>query len=106
MVNSVVKSFDEAVDVQTKINLDTENNITVYISLLVSEDSIIKELSSNIQNKIKETIKRSTDLDVNQVNINIKNIENNKKNTNQTKIKISNVQVNKNETNEETSVVK
>ena len=106
LVNSVVKSFDEAVDVQTKINLDTENNITVYISLLVSEDSIIKELSSNIQNKIKETIKRSTDLDVNQVNINIKNIENNKKNTNQTKIKISNVQVNKNETNEETSVVK
>lgn len=106
LVNSVVKSFDEAVDVQTKINLDTENNITVYISLLVKEDSIIKELSSNIQNRIKQTIKRNTDLDVNQVNINIKDIENNKnnknneKNNNQTKIKVSNVQINQNQTNE------
>lgn len=99
LVNSVVKGFDEAVDVQTKITLDVENNITVFISLLVKEESIIKDLSSSIQNKIKETIKRSTDLDVNQVNINIKDIENNK-NNNQTKIKVNNIQVNNNKTNE------
>ena len=74
LVNSVVKSFDEAVDVQTKINLDLNNKITVYVSLLVKEDSVIKELSANMQNKIKETIKRSTDLEVDQVNINIKYI--------------------------------
>ena len=103
LVNSVVKSFDEAVDVQTKINLDVNNTITVFVSLLVKEDSIIKELSSNMQNKIKETIKRSTDLEVSQVNINIKDIENNKgnqKNNNQSKIKINNVQVNKNQAKE------
>jgi uncharacterized alkaline shock family protein YloU len=107
LVNSVVKSFDQAVDVQTKINLDVNNKITVFISLLVKEDSVIKDLSSNIQNKIKDTIKRSTDLDVDQVNINIKDIENNKNNTknnqiknNQTKIKVNNVQVNNNPTKE------
>ena len=103
LVNSVVKSFDEAVDVQTKINLDVNNTITVFVSLLVKEDSIIKELSSNMQNKIKETIKRSTDLEVSQVNINIKDIKNNKenqKNNNQSKIKINNVQVNKNQAKE------
>lgn len=98
LTNSVVKSFDQAVDVQTKINLDVDNNITVYVSLLVKEDSIIKELSSNMQNKIKDTIKRSTDLNVNQVNINIKDIENNKnksvKANNQTKINANNIQVN------------
>ena len=94
LVNSVVKSFTDAVDVQTKVHLDADNNITVFVSLLVKEEAIIKELSANIQNKIKETVKRSTDLDVNQININIKNIEN------QTKIKINNVQVNQNKTKE------
>ncbi|MBR3672991.1 MAG: alkaline shock response membrane anchor protein AmaP [Clostridia bacterium] len=103
LVNSVVKSFDDAVDVQTKINLDVNNKITVFISLLVKEESIIKELSSSIQNKIKDTIKRSTDLDVDQVNINIKDIENNKNSAknNQTKIKVNNVQVNKDQTKED-----
>ena len=92
--------------------LDADNNITVFVSLLVKEEAIIKELSANIQNKIKETVKRSTDLDVNQININIKNIENQKnsiKNENQTKIKINNVQVNQNQTKEnqtETNIVK
>ena len=78
LVNNVVKSFDEAFDVQTKVILDSENNVTVFISLLVKEDSVIKELSANIQNRIKETIKRSTDLNVSQVNINVKDIEKNK----------------------------
>ncbi len=78
LVNSVVKSFNEAIDIQTKINLDSENNITVYISLLVREDAVISELSSNIQNRIKETIKRNTGLEVDQININVKDIENTK----------------------------
>ena len=78
LVNSVVRSFPDAMDTQTKIFLDTENNVTVFVSLLVREEAIIKQLSSNIQNKIKETVKRNTDLDVKQVNINVKNIENDK----------------------------
>ena len=115
LVNSIVKSFTDAVDVQTKVNLDTDNNITVFVSLLVKEETIIKELSANIQNKIKETVKRSTDLDVNQININIKNIENIEnqkngiKNENQTKIKLNNVQINQNQTKEnkaEANIVK
>lgn len=108
LVNSVVKSFDQAVDVQTKVNLDVENNITVYVSLLVKEESVIKELSSNIQNKIKDTIKRSTDLNVSQVNINVKDIENDKnikntasKNNAQSRIKADNLKINENQTKEE-----
>lgn len=107
LVSSVVKGFDEAIDVQTKINLDVNNKITVFVSLLVKEDSIIKELSSNMQNQIKETIKKSTDLDVSQVNINIKDIESNKgnsKNNNQAKIKLNNVQVNKSQTKENNEI--
>lgn len=103
LVNSVVKSFPDAMDVQTKILLDVDNNITVFVSLLVKQDSIIKELSSNIQTKIKETVKRNTDLEVNQININIKNIENINDNSKKEivkaeksveKIKIENVRIN------------
>ena len=100
LIISVVKSFQEAKDVQTKVFLDVENNITVFISLLVNENAFIKELSSNIQSKIKETIKRNTDLEVSQININIKNINNKIENTvvnlpnNETEIKIDNVQFN------------
>ena len=100
LIISVVKSFQEAKDVQTKVFLDVENNITVFISLLVNENAVIKELSSNIQSKIKETIKRNTDLEVSQININIKNINNKIENTvvnlpnNETEIKIDNVQFN------------
>jgi len=99
LVNSVVHSFPDAIDAQTKIFLDTENNITVFVSLLVKEEAIIKQLSAGIQNKIKETVKRNTDLDVKQVNINVKNIENekNKKESNKrensiAKINLENVQ--------------
>lgn len=78
LINSVVHSFPDAIDAQTKVFLDVENNITVFISLLVKEEAIIKQLSAGIQNKIKDTIKRNTDLDVKQVNINVRNIENEK----------------------------
>ena len=98
LVNSVVKSFEDAENTQTKIVLDANNNITVYVSMMVREESIIKDLTLGIQNKIKEAIKRSTDLDVNQVNINVKDIESSK--NNQAKIRISNLQTNKNLINE------
>ena len=109
LITSVVKSFKDAIDAQTKVFLDSENNITVFISLLVNEQAIIKELSSNIQTKIKETVKRNTDLDVNQININVKNIENDKSDgtviktqNSVSKIKLDNVQINKTEDSEQT----
>ncbi len=75
LIDNIVKSFEDALDIQTKVYLDLDNNITVYISLFVSEKAVIRELSSEIQTKIKETVKRNTDLDVNQININVKNIQ-------------------------------
>lgn len=103
LVNNVVKSFKEAVDIQTKIIFDINNNITVFVTLLVREDTVIKELSSNLQTKIKQTVKNSTDLDVNQVNINIKNIDTKypiKSDGKLAKIKLNNVQINQNQTKE------
>lgn len=45
------------------------------MNLNVKENAIIKELSTNLQTKIKETIKNTSDLEVKEVNIKVKNIE-------------------------------
>lgn len=80
LVNGVVKGFDSAEDVTTRIELDEENNVKVFVNLTVKENAVIKELSSNLQNKIKETIKKSSDLEVKEVNIKVRNIEQTKDN--------------------------
>ena len=76
LVNGVVKGFDSAEDVTTKIELDKENNLNVFVNLTVKENAVIKELSTNLQNKIKDTIKKASDLEVKEVNIKVKNIKN------------------------------
>ena len=81
LVNAVVKGFDSAEEVTTRIELDKENNLSVFVNLVVKENAVIKELSTNLQNKIKDTIKKSSDLDVKEVNIKVKNIEPVKENT-------------------------
>ena len=56
------------------MELDSENNVKVYVNLIVNEEAIIKELSSKLQQKIKEKIKTATDLDVKEVNITVKKV--------------------------------
>ena len=81
LVKAVVKGFDSAEDVTTSVELDNENNLRVFVNLTVKENAVIKELSSNLQTKIKETIKQSSDLEVKEVNIKVQNIEQTKDNT-------------------------
>src|SRR5699024_4776939 len=78
LVNGVVKGFDSAENVTAKVELDKENNVKVFVNLSVKENAIIKELSTNLQTKIKSTIKKMSDLDVKEVNNKIKDIETNK----------------------------
>ena len=75
LVNTVVKGFDSAEEVTTQIELDSDNNLKVYVNMSVKENAVIKELSTNLQNKIKEAIKKASDLEVKEVNIKVKNIE-------------------------------
>lgn len=74
LVNSVALNFQNAEDVTTRVELDSENNVKVYVNLIVNEEAIIKELSSKLQQKIKEKIKTATDLDVKEVNITVKKV--------------------------------
>lgn len=74
LVNSVAINFQSAQEVSTRVELDKENNVSVYINLVVSADAVIKDLSVNLQTKIKEKIKAATDLEVKDVNITVKKV--------------------------------
>lgn len=74
LVNSVALNFQSAEDVTTRVELDKENNVIVFVNLVVNSEAVIKDLSANLQARIKEKIKKATDLEVKEVNINIKKV--------------------------------
>lgn len=74
LTNSVVKNYETAQNVTTKVELDEQNNVSVYITLFVYPDAVIKDLTVSLQKDVKETVKKSLDLDVKDVNVRIKNI--------------------------------
>jgi len=76
LVRGVVAGFEDVKAVNCKVKLDKSiNNVIIDMNLIVASETIIKELSANLQNKIKEIIKKTTEIDVKAINVKIKNIE-------------------------------
>lgn len=78
LATSVVKSNNSVENVVSRVILDKDKNLIIFINLQVKPNAIIKDLSSGLQEKIKQTVKDSLGLDVKEVNIKIKNITNEK----------------------------
>ena len=76
LVSSVAKGYQDTQDITSRVELDKENNVNVFVNLTVTNNAIIKDLSVNLHNDIKEKIKTTTDLDVKEVNVKIKDISN------------------------------
>ena len=76
LVSSVAKGYQDTQEINTRVELDKENNVNVFVNLTVTNDAIIKDLSANLQNDIKQKIKNATDLEVKEVNIKIKDVSN------------------------------
>lgn len=74
LVNSVALNFQSAEEVTTRVELDKENNVKVFVNLIVNEEAVIKDLSANLQARIKEKVKTATDLEVKEVNITVKKV--------------------------------
>lgn len=79
LASSVAKTTPGVENVVSKVLLDKEKHLIIFVNLLVKQTSIIKELSCDLQRKIKQTVKESLGLDVKEVNIKIKNITAEKK---------------------------
>ena len=76
LVKGVVVGFPNIKTANCKVKLDKQvNNVIIHLNLIVTPETVIKELSVNLQNKIKETIKNTTEIEVKEINIKIKNIE-------------------------------
>lgn len=75
LVNNVVRGFDSAENASARITLDKERNLIVNVMLDVKETAVIKELSNNLQTKIKSAIKKASDLEVKEVNISVKELQ-------------------------------
>ena len=78
ITNTVVKKYDTAENVITRVNIEDSHNVSVYITLFVEPDTVIKDLAARVQTDVKAAVKNSVDLDLKSVNIKIKNIVNKK----------------------------
>ena len=76
LVSNVVKGYPDTKDISTRIELDRENNVNVYVNLYVTDNALIKDLSANLQTEIIQKVKDATDLDVKEVNIKVKDVAN------------------------------
>ena len=74
LISSVSKGFNGAENVQSKVYVNKDGDLSVSVTLYVHPNAVIKDLSSNLQSKIKEAIKNTSDLDVKEVNIQVKDI--------------------------------
>lgn len=83
LVNSIISQFESVEGATSSISLNSENNLIISLNLTVGENVIIKELSANVQEKIKEVVKKALDLDVKEVNIRIKDYTVKKENAGQ-----------------------
>ena len=72
LVEVVTKNYTTAKDVSSRVELDEENNVKIFVNLAVVSDTVIKDLSADLQNRIKTKVKETTDLEVKEVNITVK----------------------------------
>ena len=78
IIANIVKEVQGIEAISSRTILDKNNNLVVYVTTLVSKDMMIKDVSAQIQDKIKEVLSKTADLEVGQVNVRVKNITNKK----------------------------
>ena len=71
MIKTVVYKFDNIENCTPQISIDEQNEISITLQVVVKNDVIIKDLASSLQAKVKEEMKKTSDLDVKNVNIKI-----------------------------------
>lgn len=73
MVEGVITDFDEITDSITRINITKENDVIIEISIDVLRGTVIKDVTSRLQTKVKKEIKSATDLEIKYVNVKVRN---------------------------------
>lgn len=74
LIANVTKEIPGADTVSSRTIVDRNKNLIVYVTAVVSKDVMIKDVSNELQQRVKDAMKKTADLDVKEVNIKIKNI--------------------------------
>ncbi len=82
LVKGVINNFPSIEDSEANVLIDRENNVTIDVTITVSDGAIIKDVSSKLQNDIKSIVRKSTDLELDKVNIVVKKVEKEEKSKN------------------------
>lgn len=78
LIAGVGREVVGAESISSRTFIDLEKNVTVNVNIVVSRDIVIKDISTELQKRVKQALKQTADLDVKYVNIKIKNISNKK----------------------------
>ena len=84
LVAGVGKEIEGVENVASRTFIDTEKNVVVEVNVVVGRDVALKDISTELQKRIKQALKQTADLDVKYVNIKVKNISNKKSKKNVT----------------------
>ena len=79
MVKNAVAGFENVKECNTRIDVNSENQLRITLFLVVNENVVIKELAGNLQTKIKEEVKKVSDLEVQEVNVKVTSLQEIKK---------------------------
>jgi len=75
LIETVVGQNPNISSPSTRIEFDENNNLNVFLTFSVNIDASVKDVTADIQTKIKNAVKKATDIDIKEINIKIKNIE-------------------------------
>lgn len=78
LISGVGKEIDGVDNISSRTFIDVEKNVIVEANVVVGREVVLKDISAELQRKVKEALKQTADLDVKYVNIKIKNISNKK----------------------------
>lgn len=69
---NVISGFEGAIDPKVELEMDKQNQVKMNVVITAKELAAINQLSKNIQVKVKEVIKKTTDLELQAVNVAIR----------------------------------
>ena len=84
LVSGVGKEIEGVESISSRTFIDVEKNVVVEANVVVGRDVSLKEISAELQKRVKLALKQTADLDVKYVNIKIKNISSKKSRKNNT----------------------
>ncbi len=68
----MICGFEGAIDPKVELEMDKQNQVKMNVIITAKELSAINQLSKNIQVKVKEVVKKTTDLELQAVNVAIR----------------------------------